>query len=64
MVVNGKVILNRPGSWIIVSRETGKPVLETFSQAVADHVNRDAYIVMTAHEWLVEFNRKIKAGEV
>lgn len=48
-------------SWIIVSRDTGKPVLETFSRAVADAVNVNKYEVLTALEWLQRFNRQCKA---
>lgn len=43
-------------SWVVVSKATGKPVLETWSQAVAEKVNGDAYTVLTAHQWLVSIN--------
>lgn len=45
-------------SWIIVDRQTGKPVLETWSEAVVRAVNLDRYEVWTAHAWLVSLNRK------
>lgn len=48
------------GSWIIVSRATGKPVLETFARAVAEAVNQDKYEVLTALQWLQRFNRSVK----
>ena len=48
------------GSWIIVSRETGGAVFETFNETVANAVNLDKYRVLTAYEWLAEFNRRVK----
>ncbi len=48
------------GSWIVVSRETGNPVLETFHKRTADAVNLAKYEVLTAHEWLARFNRRVK----
>ena len=45
------------GSWIVVSRVTGKPVLETFSKAVAEAVNQEGYEVLTALQWLCRFNQ-------
>lgn len=44
------------GSWIIVSRETGKPVLETFNKGTAAAINQDMYEVLTALQWLCRFN--------
>lgn len=48
------------GSWIVVSKATGLPVLETFSETVADAINLDKYVVMTALQWLVQFNRSVR----
>lgn len=48
------------GSWIIVSRKTGLPVMETFSRWTALAINQSAYEVLTAHQWLVRFNKMIK----
>jgi hypothetical protein len=47
-------------SWIIVSRETGKPVLETFSSRTADAVDRARYEVLTALQWLQRFNAGLR----
>jgi hypothetical protein len=47
-------------SWIVVSRETGKPVFETFSQRIAGKVNLARYEVLTALEWLQRFNASLK----
>ncbi len=44
-------------SWIAIRRADGAPVLETFSPKVAAAINRRAYAVMTAREWLPLFNR-------
>lgn len=52
-------------SWIIVSRETGEPVMETFKLATARAINRDRYEVLTAEQWLHRFNAAVKkAGGV
>ena len=44
------------GSWIIVSRATGAPVLETWQASIAAKVNRAAYEVFTAAQWLGSLN--------
>lgn len=46
------------GSWVVVSKESGAAVLETFSAAVAGKVNRAAYDVVTAAQWLASLNGK------
>lgn len=46
-------------SWIVVSRATGSPVLETWSRRVADAIRRDRFEVLTAHDWLVRLNQTI-----
>jgi hypothetical protein len=45
------------GSWIVVCNATGKPVLETFSEAGADAINTEKYTVLTALQWLTRFNQ-------
>lgn len=50
------------GSWIIVSKATGKPVLETFSASVASKINQTRYEVLTALQWLGRFNTQIREG--
>jgi hypothetical protein len=52
------------GSWIVVSRETGKAVLETYSRATAKAINQEKYEVLTALQWLIRFNRSIQHGKV
>lgn len=49
-------------SWIVVDRETGKPVLETFSKTTADAINRLRYEVLPALQWLQRFNAKLIAA--
>lgn len=52
------------GSWIIVDRATGKPVMETYRAAVAAAVSQANYEVLTALQWLQRFNRAArKAAE-
>lgn len=48
------------GSWVVIDRETGEPVMETFERATADAVRKDRFEVVTANEWLQRLNRKIK----
>lgn len=50
-------------SWVIVSKETGKAVLETFSESVADRVNRDAYHVVPILNYLQGLNKKALATD-
>ena len=47
------------GSWIIVDKATGKPVIELYSQTNVARVNTEKYQVYTAEEWLIHFNRSI-----
>jgi hypothetical protein len=47
-------------SWIIVSKKTGKPVCETFSNEVADTASRIVYDVYTAKDWLEKLNRDLR----
>ena len=47
------------GSWVAVSRATGKAVMETFERRTAEAVNQDRYEVLTAGQWL----RRVNAAE-
>jgi len=49
------------GSWIIVYRATGNPVMETFDRRTAEAVNQEAFEVLTAAQWLGRFNRSVAA---
>ena len=46
----------RCGSWIVVDRDTGRAVLETFSRRTAEAVNQQRYRVVTALQWLQSLN--------
>ena len=48
------------GSWIIVDKVTGKPVIELFSPANVAQVNTEKYQVYTAEDWLIYFNRSVR----
>ena len=48
------------GSWIIVDKATGKPVIELYSQTNVARVNTEKYQVYTAEEWLIHFNRSVR----
>jgi hypothetical protein len=50
--------LTRTASWVVVSKADNKPVLETFSKAVADKINTDKYTVMPVLQWLQSLNVK------
>ena len=45
------------GSWVIVDKATGKPVIELYNARNVARVNTDKYQVYTAEEWLVYFNK-------
>jgi hypothetical protein len=47
-------------SWIITRTSDGRAIFETYSAAVAAKVNRDAYTVETAWEYLARINRTIR----
>jgi hypothetical protein len=49
----------KTASWIVVSRETGRAVLETYSASVAAKVNTVAYEVLPVLEWLHLLNREL-----
>lgn len=49
----------RCNSWVVIRLETGLPVLETFSEAVAAGVSRARFEVVTTAEWLRRFNRRL-----
>lgn len=50
------------GSWVVVSRETGEPVFETYSQETAEKINQEKYEVLTSYQWLIRFNKSV-AGQ-
>lgn len=49
-------------SWIIENLETGKPILETYNREFAESLDKAEYRVWTALDWLVEVNRRARAG--
>jgi hypothetical protein len=48
------------GSWVVVDRETGESVLETFSKRLAESINQNRYEVVTALQWLHRFNGRAR----
>jgi hypothetical protein len=50
------------GSWIVVSVATGEAVVELFDARTLQHINRDKYRVMCAHQYLTELHRKVNAA--
>lgn len=51
----------KTASWIIVNKQTGAAVFETFNAATAQAINRDKYEAIPALEYLQQLNRAIKA---
>ena len=49
-------------SWVVVSKETGNAVFETFDRGVADKVNLNKYRVVPILEWLGGFNARVRAA--
>jgi hypothetical protein len=47
------------GSWIVVRRGTLEAVCEIWTRAVAEKVNRDAYDVLTAGDYLGRLNASV-----
>ena len=52
----------RCNAWVITRKSDRVAVLETHQRSVADKVNREAYLVETAHDYLCRLNAEIKAG--
>jgi len=50
----------RSNSWVIVNKQTGEAVLETFNQKVTQAINTHKYQVLTAYEYLCKLNTQIK----
>ena len=53
----------RSNSWIVVNRQTGEAVLETFSEKVTQAINTKKYQVLTAYEYLCKLNANIKGKQ-
>lgn len=49
------------GSWVIVCRNTGESVFETFNRSVAEKVNQVRYEVLTASQYLGRLNARIRS---
>lgn len=50
-----------PASYVIVSKETGKAVFETFEKKIADAINTEKYKAVPILEYLYNLNDQIKA---
>lgn len=51
------------GSWVVICKQTGKGVLETYSADVVSRINQKRYEIKTAHQYLVTLNKQIKEDE-
>ena len=47
-------------SWVVVDKQTGAAVLETYSEKIADAINRERYNVHTALEYLQNLNQSLR----
>lgn len=54
------MISPKDGSWVVISKETGKAVLETFDFKVAKAINLQKYKVVPILAYLQDFNSKVK----
>lgn len=52
----------RGASWVVVCRESGKPVVELFTERARDAINTERYRVVPILAWLQEFNRAVREG--
>lgn len=55
--------LNKTASWVVVYKDSNKPVIEIFSQKTANTIqtkHSDIYKVVPILQYLQDFNRRIK----
>ena len=45
-------------SWVIVNKQTGESVLETWQKSVTQNVNTEKYKVVPIKEWLSSLSNK------
>ena len=50
-------------SWVIVEKETGRCVYETYQRSVTQKVNTEKYRVLTYPEYIHGINQLIEAGD-
>jgi len=52
--------MKKSASWVIVNKETGEPVLETYNEKMLSKLNTEKYEAIPALKYLVALNKKIK----
>lgn len=50
----------KTASWVIVDKQTGAPLFETFQASIIPKINRDKFDVLPALEYLQQLNRSLK----
>jgi hypothetical protein len=50
----------RTASWVVVQKDTGKAILETFDPKMVAAINLDRYRVIPILEYLTTLNRQIQ----
>ena len=55
--------LTKTASWVIVSKQSGKAVLETFDSSLIDCINQKLYKAIPILEYLQNLNKILKEVE-
>ncbi len=53
----------KTASWVIVNKETGKAVFETFEEKTANAINKEKYKAVPILEYLQNLNKEIKDND-
>jgi len=55
--------LTKTASWVIVSKQSGKAVLETFDSSLVNCINQKLYKAVPILEYLQNLNKSLKEVE-
>lgn len=50
----------KSNSWIIVNKNTGEAVFETYNKKVAESINHEKYEALSSHEYLTKLSASLK----
>ena len=56
--------MKKIASWVIVKKQSGNGVFETFSKKVADAINTKKYEGVPILDYLVALNKRIKENKI
>lgn len=51
----------KSASWVVVRRDTGEVILETFNPGIASAINTGRYEAVPILQWLVRINQRLRA---